>query len=135
LEIFLRSEKTLVDKGVSVGFIIWSKRSIKISKYKKRSTDQKVVGSTPDEISAKVFEQTRAQTNQKAMQPQRENQPTFFDLAVQQRGATNRVLETIAHEVDFRAAETRVASTYREGGRPACRVGVLLRVMCSTSTA
>jgi IS5 family transposase len=85
--------------------------------------------SIPKEISAKVFEQTRVQTNQKAMQPQRENQPTFFDLAVQQRGATNRVLETIAHEVDFSAAETRVASTYSEGGRPACRVGVLLRVM------
>lgn len=63
------------------------------------------------------------------MQPKRENQPTFFDLAVQQRGSTNRVLETIAREVDFTAAEERVAATYSEGGRPACRVGVLLRVM------
>jgi IS5 family transposase len=71
----------------------------------------------------------RVQTNQKAMQPKRENQPTFFDLAVQQRGGANRVLETIAREVDFTAAEERVAATYSQGGRPACRVGVLLRVM------
>ena len=63
------------------------------------------------------------------MQPERENQPTFFDLAVQQRGGANRVLETIAREVDFTAAEQRVAATYGKGGRPACRVGVLLRVM------
>ena len=63
------------------------------------------------------------------MQPQRENQPTFFDLAVQQRGSANKVLETIAREVDFTAAEERVAATYSQGGRPACRVGVLLRVM------
>jgi IS5 family transposase len=67
--------------------------------------------------------------NQKAMQPKRENQPTFFDLAVQQRGGANRVLETIAREVDFTSAEERVAATYSQGGRPACRVGVLLRVM------
>lgn len=63
------------------------------------------------------------------MQTPRDNQPTFFDLAVQQRGSANRVLETITREVDFREAEGRVASTYRQGGRPACRVGVLLRVM------
>jgi IS5 family transposase len=63
------------------------------------------------------------------MQPERENQPTFFDLAVAQRGGANRVLETIAREVDFSEAERRVAATYRHGGRPACRVGVLLRVM------
>ena len=63
------------------------------------------------------------------MQTPRENQPTFFDLAVQQRAAANRVLETIACEVDFTPAEERVATTYSEGGRPACRVGVLLRVM------
>ena len=63
------------------------------------------------------------------MQPKRANQPTFFDLAVQQRGSANRVLETIAREVDFSQAEARVASTYGHGGRPACRVGVLLRVM------
>ena len=63
------------------------------------------------------------------MQPKRENQPTFFDLAVQQRGSANRVLETIAREVDFNEAEQRVAATYSHGGRPACRVGVLLRVM------
>jgi len=87
------------------------------------------VAATPSEISAKVIEQTCVQTNQKAMQPQREKQPTFFDLAVQQRGGANRVLETIAREVDFTAAEERVAATYSQGGRPACRVGVLLRVM------
>ena len=63
------------------------------------------------------------------MQPKRANQPTFFDLAVQQRGRANRVLETITREVDFREAEARVARTYGHGGRPACRVGVLLRVM------
>jgi len=63
------------------------------------------------------------------MQMPREHQPTFFDLAVQQRGATNRVLETITSEVDFSEAEARVAATYSHGGRPACRVGVLMRVM------
>ena len=63
------------------------------------------------------------------MQAPRDNQPTFFDLAVQQRGASNRVLETIAREVDFTGAEARVAATYGSGGRPAARVGVLLRVM------
>jgi IS5 family transposase len=31
--------------------------------------------------------------------------------------------------VDFSVAEQRVAETYRSGGRPACRVGVLLRIM------
>jgi IS5 family transposase len=63
------------------------------------------------------------------MQSKRNDQPTFFDLAVQQRGAANKVLETITREVDFSTAEARVASTYGSGGRPACRVGVLLRVM------
>src|SRR5579863_6602983 len=63
------------------------------------------------------------------MQPKRDNQPTFFDLAMQQRGAVNKVLETITHEVDFSEAERRVAATYGTGGRPACRVGVLLRIM------
>src|SRR5882762_1100907 len=63
------------------------------------------------------------------MQPKRQNQPTFFDLVVQQRGAGNRVLETIARAVDFSQAEACVAATYGQGGRPACRVGVLLRVM------
>lgn len=53
------------------------------------------------------------------MQTKRNEQPTFFDLAVQQRGATNRVLETIAREVDFSEAEARVAATYSHGGRPA----------------
>ena len=63
------------------------------------------------------------------MQPQRENQSTFFDLAVQQRGGANPVLEIISREVDLTEAEARVATTYSHGGRPACRVGVLLRVM------
>jgi IS5 family transposase len=63
------------------------------------------------------------------MQPKRDRQTSFFDLALQQRGATNKVLDTINREVDFSAAEQQVAATYRTGGRPACRVGVLLRVM------
>lgn len=63
------------------------------------------------------------------MQPQRNAQPTFFDLAVQHRGGANKVLETIAREVDFAPAEQQVAATYSTGGRPACRVGVLLRIM------
>jgi IS5 family transposase len=63
------------------------------------------------------------------MQTERDNQPTFFDMAVQQRGAANKVLETIAREVDFSEAEQRVAATYSATGRPASRVGVLLRVM------
>jgi IS5 family transposase len=63
------------------------------------------------------------------MQPKRNDQPTFFDLAVQQRGAANTVLETITREVDFSEAEQRVSATYSAGGRPACRVGVLLRIM------
>jgi transposase, IS5 family len=67
--------------------------------------------------------------HQRTMQIKRDNQPTFFDLAMQQRGAGNKVLETIAREVDFSEAEQRVAATYSTTGRPACRVGVLLRVM------
>jgi IS5 family transposase len=63
------------------------------------------------------------------MQPQRDKQASFFDLAMQQRGGANRVLETIAREVDFSPAEERVAATYSQGGRPACRVGVLVRIM------
>ena len=45
------------------------------------------------------------------MQPKRDNQPNFFDLAMQQRGAVNKVLETITREVDLSEAERRVAST------------------------
>jgi transposase, IS5 family len=63
------------------------------------------------------------------MQTKRDNQSTFFELAVQQRGGANPVLETITREVNFTMAEERVAATYAEGGRPGCRVGVLLRVM------
>jgi len=63
------------------------------------------------------------------MQPKRDSQSTFFDLAVEQRGAVNRVLETITKVVGLTEAEQRVAATYGPGGRPACRVGVLLRVM------
>ena len=71
----------------------------------------------------------REETISKDMQRERDKQPTFFDLAVQQRGGANHVLETIAREVDFSGAEQRVATTYGAGGRPACRVAVLLRVM------
>jgi IS5 family transposase len=77
----------------------------------------------------KYFEQLTRRSVRVAMQTKRNEQPTFFDLAVQQRGSANQVLETIAREVDFTAVEARVAATYRQGGRPACRVGVLLRVM------
>jgi IS5 family transposase len=63
------------------------------------------------------------------MQPKRDPQSTFFDLALAQRGGANRVLETIAEEVDFTKAEQEVATTYGTGGRAACRVGVLLRIM------
>src|SRR6267378_6055214 len=63
------------------------------------------------------------------MQLKPTNQPSFFDLAIEQRGAVNRVLETISKVVDLTEAEERVAATYSQGGRPACRVGVLLRVM------
>lgn len=63
------------------------------------------------------------------MQPKGKNQTSFFDLAIQQRGATNKVLETISRTVDFAPAEQRIAATYAGGGRPACRVAVLLRVM------
>lgn len=63
------------------------------------------------------------------MRTKRSEQPTFFDLAVQQRGTSNPVLDAIAREVDFTEAEARIAATYSQGGRPAIRVGVLLRVM------
>ena len=55
------------------------------------------------------------------MQPERENQPTFFDLAVAQRGGANRVPETIAREVDFTGAE--------QGGTPDPGVPILEGVM------
>lgn len=63
------------------------------------------------------------------MQAPRDKPPTFFDLAVQQRGCANPVLDIIAREVDFTEAEGRVAAIYSHGRRPAVRVGVLLRVM------
>ena len=63
------------------------------------------------------------------MEGKEENQSTFFDMAVRRRAGANIVLETIAREVDFSEAEARVAATYSRGGRPACRVRVLLRVM------
>lgn len=65
----------------------------------------------------------------RTMQTKRDDQPTFFDMAVEQRGAANKVLETINREVDFSRAEEQVAAAYSSGGRPACRVGVLLRIM------
>jgi len=63
------------------------------------------------------------------MQPKQSNQPSFYDLAIEKRGASNPVLETITLVVDLTEAERRVAATYSQGGRPACRVGVLLRIM------
>jgi len=63
------------------------------------------------------------------MQTQRDPQPTFFDMAVQQRSMANPVLETITRTIDFGEAEQRVAATYGTGGRPARRVGLLLRIM------
>jgi len=84
---------------------------------------------TLSEISAKVFEYSVGLIDQKIMQTKRNNQPTFFDLAVQQRGGANKILETIAREVDFTQAELQVAATYSGIGRPGCRVGVLLRIM------
>jgi hypothetical protein len=63
------------------------------------------------------------------MQPKRGNQSSFFEMAVAQRGAANHVLETINRVVNFTEAEEQIAATYGQGGRPACRVGVLLRVM------
>lgn len=77
----------------------------------------------------KSFERLGRRGTQKKMQPEKDKQASFFDLAVQQRGGANRVLETIAREVDFKPAEERVSATYGRGGRPACRVGMLLRVM------
>src|SRR5258708_39060589 len=67
--------------------------------------------------------------NQRFMQSKRDDQPTFFDMAMQQRGAANQVLETISREVDFSAIVQRVGTTYRTGGRPACRAGVMVRGM------
>jgi IS5 family transposase len=75
-----------------------------------------------------VIERERGDIRQKSMQTERENQTTFFDLAMQ-RGGANKVLETIAREVDFSVAEQQVATTYATGGRPAYRPAVLLRVM------
>src|SRR6476660_6538406 len=63
------------------------------------------------------------------MQPKRQNQSTFFDMAIAQRGASNHILETLTEVVNFTESEQRVAATYSEGGRTACRDGGLLRVM------
>src|ERR1700730_4710453 len=63
------------------------------------------------------------------MQLKRDTQVTFFDMAVGERGAAQPVPETINSVVDFTEAQKLVAVTYGPGGRPACRVGVLLRVM------
>jgi IS5 family transposase len=63
------------------------------------------------------------------MQTKRTNQPSFFDLAIERRACSNRLLETIAREVDFTQVEDRIAASYSPSGRPGCRVGILLRVM------
>lgn len=77
----------------------------------------------------KSFEQPPGLSTQTRMQPEKNKQSSFFDLAVQQRGGINRVLEMIAREVDLSPDDERVAATYSSGGWPACRVGLLLRVM------
>ena len=64
------------------------------------------------------------------MQPKRDEQPTFFDMAVQQRGGGQQSLgDYQAARADFTLAEQQVAATYSNSGRPACRAGVLLRIM------
>jgi hypothetical protein len=45
--------------------------------------------------------------SRRKMQNQPDKQTTFFDLALQQHGTVNTVLETIAREVDFTDAERR----------------------------
>lgn len=50
------------------------------------------------------------------MQTPRQNQATFFGLAVPQRGAGSRVLETITREVNFRSAAERVITACGQGG-------------------
>ena len=52
-----------------------------------------------------------------------------MDLACQELGVQNRVLETIEREIDFSLAEARVGATYSPQGRPGHPVEVLLRVM------
>jgi hypothetical protein len=52
------------------------------------------------------------------MQPEANMQPSFFDLVVQRRGDANRVLETIAEEVEFGLAEERVAVSYSKWWPP-----------------
>ena len=63
------------------------------------------------------------------MQKVASQQSTFFEMAMSARGASNRVLETIARLVDFREAEQALEATYSSTGRPGHRVAVLLRVM------
>jgi IS5 family transposase len=63
------------------------------------------------------------------MQPAPNTQPTFADLAIQQRGCSNRLLEVIAEQIDFSEAERQIMATHKEAGRPAYPVRVLLRVM------
>ncbi len=63
------------------------------------------------------------------MQSKRDNQGTFFALAVEQRGGSNKVMATISQLVDISQAEAQVAATYSRGGRPGYRVWLLLRVM------
>jgi hypothetical protein len=58
------------------------------------------------------------------MLSKRNDQPTFFDLAVQQRGAANRVLQTLNAKWNS-LRPRRVGHTYGIGGRQAGRVGVL----------
>lgn len=63
------------------------------------------------------------------MQKATGEQTTFFDLAVAARGSSNRVLETIATEVDCSEAGQAIEATYSPTGRSGHRVAVMLRIM------
>ena len=63
------------------------------------------------------------------MQPQGEQQVTFFDWAVAQRTVSNQVLEKINALVDLSEAERCLEATYSRLGRPSHRASVMLRVM------
>jgi transposase len=83
----------------------------------------------PEGNFCKSIECLTRKSDPRCVQTRREKQPTFCDLAIQPRATSNRVSEIMACEVDFSPAESRVACTYSQGGRPACRVGLLLRIM------
>jgi IS5 family transposase len=63
------------------------------------------------------------------MQRKREEQVSFFDMAVAGRSGGNKVLETIKGLVDFGEAERALDATYSSVGRPGHRTAVMLRIM------